>query len=479
MAGPRLKQLVRDSEFLTADVTGRALVATDFFDPTTVADVFEDDSIDSAQYAPSSIDAEHLSTDAKQGVLQSKLFIAYLSALAIAAGSGSTLATNAFIKKIVDASGSKAHSGDTAVEAIVTDAPNNKCQIRDNGTHDAVKDASDRDVFARITDSQTTITTDLAWDGSTTVLTSDTSEAVVGDFIGLSAAGPFFEITTVNSNVSFIISNPGSLTIPTGSGASTSQILTLTLSFFVIIATVETAHTMGSETIDVLFPETYDLDGLPFNTLVNSLAFGEPLPEAHTHPLSEISNVTSTAAEVNTLDGFTGVVADFELLSGQAAGGLTASDLTKLSNIDATDVEIDQALDGIGATVTAANLTELTNGSETTLHSHALTLSTPTEGNKNMTALVTASDGDKATNTTIAATPVNDGYVAVMVNKLGPYILGDTGTFATAECFFGQGDTSTGRAIAAIQSGDTLRWNGTVALFELDATDRIDFLYDV
>lgn len=39
--------------------------------------------------------------------------------------------------------------------------------------------------------------------------------------------------------------------------------------------------------------------------------------------------------------------------------------------LDATPAEIDQALDGIGPTVTAAALTELTDGSETDLHSHA------------------------------------------------------------------------------------------------------------
>jgi len=102
----------------------------------------------------------------------------------------------------------------------------------------------------------------------------------------------------------------------------------------------------------------------------------------------------------------------------------------------------------------------------------------PTAGNKFMTANVTAADQAKATDTTVAATPALDSYVKVEVNGIG-YQVGDTGTFATSECYFGQGDSVTGRAIADIASGDTLRWNGTVAGFELDANDRIDFFYVV
>lgn len=68
--------------------------------------------------------------------------------------------------------------------------------------------------------------TDLAatftWNGTTTVTSADTSEVSAGDFIGIKSGNQFFEIITVNANVSVIISNPGGLIIPTG--ATTSRV---------------------------------------------------------------------------------------------------------------------------------------------------------------------------------------------------------------------------------------------------------------
>lgn len=97
---------------------------------------------------------------------------------------------------------------------------------------------------------------------------------------------------------------------------------------------------------------------------------------------------------------------------------------------------------------------------------------TPSLLNKNMGALVTSSDGDKATAVPIAGKPSAGGWIQVMVNGCQA-ILGDGVT--NLDCYFGVSDTNSVRAIASVTSGDTLRWNGSKAGFQLDAVDKIDF----
>lgn len=98
----------------------------------------------------------------------------------------------------------------------------------------------------------------------------------------------------------------------------------------------------------------------------------------------------------------------------------------------------------------------------------------PVSEDKDLVGNVTSSDGDKATDTAITLTPAGDGHIAIYVNGV-EVVLGNTAT--TGWCYFGQGDSATARDIIAIQAGDTLRWRGTAAGYELDADDRIDFHY--
>ncbi len=100
----------------------------------------------------------------------------------------------------------------------------------------------------------------------------------------------------------------------------------------------------------------------------------------------------------------------------------------------------------------------------------------PTALNKNMTASVTTADGQAATATTVATTPAGDGYVEVSVNGI-MVTLGDG--VKTRDAYFSADGGTTARAISAIAAGDTLYWNGSIAGFELAATDKIDFLYNV
>lgn len=94
---------------------------------------------------------------------------------------------------------------------------------------------------------------------------------------------------------------------------------------------------------------------------------------------------------------------------------------------------------------------------------------------QDLTASVTASDNDQATATTVATTPAGNGAISVYVGGLRREV-GD-GTKTGVDCYFSGDAGTTARAFGAILSGDTMHWNGSVAGFELDTSDRIDWEY--
>jgi hypothetical protein len=166
--------------------------------------------------------------------------------------------------------------------------------------------------------------------------------------------------------------------------------------------------------------------------------------------------------------------ADAVALTVAATGVGVDGDLVDLSSLTLANITPDTA--GTDSTV-ATQLGAIVQGIDDALGS-IVTQAVPTASNKAQAASVTAADGALATAGSVATTPASDGYVKVEINGIN-YTVGDTGTFATAPCFFGVGATSVGRPIADIVSGDTLRWNGTVAGFELDGSDVVDMHYDV
>lgn len=127
-------------------------------------------------------------------------------------------------------------------------------------------------------------------------------------------------------------------------------------------------------------------------------------------------------------------------------------------------------LDKIGSTIFIKP-----DGTSTAVSGTGLKAAVPTQADKNLTALVTAADNAKATLSTVTAAPGGDGDIQVRVNGVHMQVSDNN----SGECYFGQGDTTTARAKSAVVAGDTLRWNGTVAGFELAATDKIDFVYNV
>ncbi len=91
----------------------------------------------------------------------------------------------------------------------------------------------------------------------------------------------------------------------------------------------------------------------------------------------------------------------------------------------------------------------------------------------NETSLVTTADND-TTGITITYTPFLDGNVTVKVNGVEV----DMGS-KLDHCYFSNDGGTTARAVADIEAGDTLYWNGSLAGYELDATDDIDIAYQM
>jgi hypothetical protein len=100
----------------------------------------------------------------------------------------------------------------------------------------------------------------------------------------------------------------------------------------------------------------------------------------------------------------------------------------------------------------------------------------PSTSNKFMTASVTTIDGDVACATGIASTPASGSYVNVTVNGDYPEIGNGV---KTKDCYFSGDSGATARAYNAIVATDRLYWNGSIAGYQLAATDKISFEYNV
>lgn len=107
--------------------------------------------------------------------------------------------------------------------------------------------------------------------------------------------------------------------------------------------------------------------------------------------------------------------------------------------------------------------------------------SSPLRANKNMAASVTVADGDLACATAVALTPATSsaggGYIGVDVNGVA-YSVGD-GVKVGVACYFSGDGGVTARTMKLVVAGDDLYWNGSVALFQLEASDRINFNFEV
>jgi hypothetical protein len=95
--------------------------------------------------------------------------------------------------------------------------------------------------------------------------------------------------------------------------------------------------------------------------------------------------------------------------------------------------------------------------------------------NKDMTASVTTADNQLACSTAMVNANYGGGYITVTVNGQAQKV-GD-GTKVGVDCYFSGDSGATARAFSAVVAGDLLYWNGSVAGWQLSATDTIDFSY--
>lgn len=78
---------------------------------------------------------------------------------------------------------------------------------------------------------------------------------------------------------------------------------------------------------------------------------------------------------------------------------------------------------------------------------------------------------------TIEKKPV--GEVLVEVNGISTVLYDGSTSVAEAACYFTSPDGTTTRNATNVRAGDSLRWNGTSAGYELDSNDEIKIIYAV
>jgi hypothetical protein len=201
------------------------------------------------------------------------------------------------------------------------------------------------------------------------------------------------------------------------------------------------------------------------------------------------ANITLSAAQ--TIDGVSLIAGDRVLVKNQttasgngiyvvAAGAWSrSSDADSAAELLGAQVFVSEGTtngDAIFKQTTDAPITLGTSNIVWTLIATTSTGVVPTSGNKRMAASVTSADFQSACATAMAATPGQDGYVRVHVNGVAVG-LGDG--VKTSECYFSADSGTTAKSIINIASGDVLYWVGSVAGYQLAASDFIDFAYSV
>lgn len=102
---------------------------------------------------------------------------------------------------------------------------------------------------------------------------------------------------------------------------------------------------------------------------------------------------------------------------------------------------------------------------------------TVTLSNKGMPCRVTAHDGDLACDIAIARKPAPGAFITVVVSSWTITDVGN-GTRVGCVCYFSGDGGLTARAWGAVQVGDTVHWNGSIAGAELDAADEMSLIFE-
>ena len=242
------------------------------------------------------------------------------------------------------------------------------------------------------------------------------------------------------------------------------------------------AQDAGSQRLTNLGAPTTGTDAARLQDIYNS-------PEKQVARLASTANLALTGAA--TVDGSAVVTGDRILVKDQtlpAQNGIydanTAGAWTR-----SADADSGAELVGAKVTITSGTLYADTTWLQTTDPPITIgvtaivwieiggpgAVSNPVTSNKIMAASVTVADFDQACATAIVSTPSNHSYVAVSINGVLQSV-GDG--VKTQSCYFSGNAGVTARSFATLTAGDLLYWVGSVAGFQLAATDQVDFYYN-
>jgi hypothetical protein len=155
----------------------------------------------------------------------------------------------------------------------------------------------------------------------------------------------------------------------------------------------------------------------------------------------------------------------------------STDEFLKLTRADGGDIMVQ----GEGSFVNRNGIVSSSSGSPALLlmiedeeGSGSTAVGAETADDLNQTPNVTTADGDDS-GIVITHTPFSDSNVQILVNGINVN-LGDGAK--NEACYFSVDGGTTARAIADIEGGDSLYWNGSIVGYELDGSDEIDVIYD-
>lgn len=145
----------------------------------------------------------------------------------------------------------------------------------------------------------------------------------------------------------------------------------------------------------------------------------------------------------------------------------------KVASAGITATEIATSALGNALTGGAGTAISVTAHSQASVGVHSTGLYAAVLQLQQFAASATSADGDSAAATTIAKTPAADSAVQVFVNGVLAKLTGDK----LGDCYFSADAGATAKALADIASGDSLRWNGSLAGYQLESSDLLVLSY--
>jgi len=453
LAGKMIRDNTIGSNHLIDDSIISSKIGNDAIDsPLYIAD----DVIQSEHIVPSAILEEHLSQSAKDGVLDSVFFIGYTQIDGATAPSGTN--TVNFGQLLHSNFQSGALTGGVANAGTYLAGANNRYEIRDNDTRDNIESPSNYRVYARGTTTILSLTGTTDWTISSTTLSGSstlfTSEVNVDDLL-TAPNGDIMRVSSIASDTQLTLSD-------VYAGASTSGETTtrdrVILSFYTYESSVETNFNMSGQIIDISMTESFEFGNMPHNAFVTGSAFSGGLPNIHTHALADISDVTSSAAEINQIsDGITATATAANLSTITAGPAQDASAFHNHNSTYRTQTELSSSTGTTGGNLVGIDSSGMTKVTSDNVQGAIAELDSNAGSAGLIVKLFTAANvtvGNSFTQTLDTA-PADVTKVSMFVNG--------------AKMLVGSGNDFT-------ITGTTVNWLAT-AQFDIDTNDSVEFTY--